>query len=88
MTTTATMMFGVGETVEERVRHLDVIRSLQDESLAEGGASFTAFIPWTFQEENTALDGTVEISGGRTTYGRSPSPASTSTTSRTSRGPG
>jgi cyclic dehypoxanthinyl futalosine synthase len=64
MTTTATMMFGVGETFEERVRHLDVIRTLQDESLAEGGASFTAFIPWTFQEENTALDGTVEISGG------------------------
>ena len=64
MTTTATMMFGVGETFQERVRHLDVIRSLQDESLAGGEASFTAFIPWTFQEENTALDGTVEISGG------------------------
>ena len=36
----------------------------QDESLAEGGESFTAFIPWTFQEENTALDGKVETAGG------------------------
>ena len=26
--------------------------------------SFTAFIPWTFQEENTAMDGTVELAGG------------------------
>jgi cyclic dehypoxanthinyl futalosine synthase len=64
ITTTATMMFGVGETFEERVHHLDVIRALQDDSLAGGASSFTAFIPWTFQEENTALDGQVEISGG------------------------
>ena len=47
---TATMMFGIGDTVVHRVRHLDRIRSLQDET---GG--FTAFIPWTFQRENTAL---------------------------------
>jgi cyclic dehypoxanthinyl futalosine synthase len=47
---TATMMFGIGDTVEHRVRHLERIRALQDES---GG--FTAFIPWTFQRENTAL---------------------------------
>jgi cyclic dehypoxanthinyl futalosine synthase len=47
---TATMMFGIGDSVVHRVRHLDRIRSLQDET---GG--FTAFIPWTFQRENTAL---------------------------------
>ncbi|MGI8997829.1 MAG: cyclic dehypoxanthinyl futalosine synthase [Pyrinomonadaceae bacterium] len=47
---TATMMFGIGDTVEHRVRHLQRIRDLQDET---GG--FTAFIPWTFQRENTAL---------------------------------
>jgi cyclic dehypoxanthinyl futalosine synthase len=47
---TATMMFGIGDTVEHRVRHLARIRDLQDET---GG--FTAFIPWTFQRENTAL---------------------------------
>jgi len=47
---TATMMFGIGDKVEHRVRHLERIRKLQDET---GG--FTAFIPWTFQRENTAL---------------------------------
>jgi cyclic dehypoxanthinyl futalosine synthase len=47
---TATMMFGIGDRVEHRVRHLERIRNLQDET---GG--FTAFIPWTFQRENTAL---------------------------------
>jgi cyclic dehypoxanthinyl futalosine synthase len=47
---TATMMFGIGEKVEHQVRHLQRIRALQDET---GG--FTAFIPWTFQRENTAL---------------------------------
>src|SRR5215467_16360127 len=47
---TATMMFGIGDTIEHRVRHLKRIRDLQDET---GG--FTAFIPWTFQRENTAL---------------------------------
>jgi len=47
---TATMMFGIGDTTVHRVRHLQRIRDLQDET---GG--FTAFIPWTFQRENTAL---------------------------------
>ncbi len=59
MRTTATMMFGVGEPLEARVHHLRLVRELQDET---GG--FTAFIPWTFQEENTDLDGKVEVSGG------------------------
>lgn len=59
MRTTATMMFGVGETYGDRVRHFEVIRDLQDRM---GG--FTAWIPWTFQKENTALDGKVEEAGG------------------------
>jgi len=50
MRTTATMMFGCGETLEERVQHFEVVRRIQEET---GG--FTAFIPWTFQKENTAL---------------------------------
>ena len=50
MRTTATMMFGCGETLEQRMNHLDVVRNLQEET---GG--FTAFIPWTFQRENTSL---------------------------------
>ena len=48
--TTGTMMIGVGETIDHRVRHLQRLRDLQDET---GG--FTAFIPWTFQAENTEL---------------------------------
>lgn len=47
---TATMMFGIGDSNVHQVRHLQRIRDLQDET---GG--FTAFIPWTFQRENTAL---------------------------------
>ena len=50
MNTTATMMFGCGETIEHRVNHLQTIRRLQEET---GG--FTAFIPWPFQPENTPL---------------------------------
>src|ERR1700727_1382628 len=52
MRTTATMMFGVGETFEHRVNHFEVVRKLQEET---GG--FTAFIPWSFQPQNTALGG-------------------------------
>ncbi len=48
--TTATMMFGCGETLEHRVNHLERIRQLQEET---GG--FTAFIPWFFQRDNTSL---------------------------------
>ncbi|MBN1969837.1 MAG: dehypoxanthine futalosine cyclase [Candidatus Delongbacteria bacterium] len=48
--TTATMMFGSVETIEERIEHLERLRELQDKT---GG--FTAFIPWSFQPENTQL---------------------------------
>jgi len=48
--TTATMMFGHVETQAERIQHLLAIRELQDET---GG--FTAFIPWSFQPDNTRL---------------------------------
>jgi cyclic dehypoxanthinyl futalosine synthase len=50
MRTTATMMFGCGETLEQRVNHLEIVRRLQHDT---GG--FTAFIPWPFQPENTPL---------------------------------
>jgi cyclic dehypoxanthinyl futalosine synthase len=50
LATTATMMFGHVETVEDRIEHLDRVRVQQDET---GG--FTAFIAWTFQSENTKL---------------------------------
>jgi len=50
--TTATMMFGHVETLEERIDHLLHLRELQDRT---GG--FTAFIAWTFQPTNTAMAG-------------------------------
>jgi cyclic dehypoxanthinyl futalosine synthase len=50
MRTTATMMFGTGETIEQRMNHLDIVRQIQQDT---GG--FTAFIPWFFQREYTSL---------------------------------
>jgi cyclic dehypoxanthinyl futalosine synthase len=50
MRTTATMMFGCGETLEQRMNHLELVRQIQEDT---GG--FTAFIPWSFQRENTSL---------------------------------
>jgi len=52
MRTTATMMFGVGEDYKHRINHLQELYDLQEET---GG--FTAFIPWSFQPQNTALGG-------------------------------
>jgi len=57
---TATMMFGIGDRIEHRVRHLQRVRDVQDKALANKASDpslgeFTAFIPWTFQRENTAL---------------------------------
>jgi cyclic dehypoxanthinyl futalosine synthase len=58
----ATMMFGHVETIDDRIEHLDRLRQQQDKSLkrkAESGNSqmgnFTAFICWTFQAEHTKL---------------------------------
>ncbi len=50
--TTATMMYGHVETVEERIEHLLRLREVQDET---GG--FTAFITWSYQPEHTELGG-------------------------------
>ena len=50
--TTATMMFGGLETLDERITHLRLVRELQDRT---GG--FTAFIGWTYQPNNTELGG-------------------------------
>jgi cyclic dehypoxanthinyl futalosine synthase len=58
----ATMMFGHVETIEDRIEHLERLRVQQDISLkrkAESGnaemGNFTAFIGWTFQAEHTKL---------------------------------
>jgi len=52
MRTTATMMFGSRESLEDIVEHLFRVREIQSRT---GG--FTAFIPWTFQPDNTELGG-------------------------------
>jgi cyclic dehypoxanthinyl futalosine synthase len=54
ITTSATMMFGHVETVEERFDHLIKIREVQAKKPAEA-KGFLAFIPWTFQDVDTLL---------------------------------
>ena len=60
MRTAATMMFGGGETMEHRVRHLEVVRRLQEET---GG--FAAFTPFAFQPKGSAatIEGWEEATG-------------------------
>lgn len=54
LTTSATMMFGHVETVEERFEHLVKLREVQSRK-PEGAKGFVAFIPWTFQDVDTLL---------------------------------
>ncbi|MCG3149702.1 MAG: Cyclic dehypoxanthine futalosine synthase [Verrucomicrobiae bacterium] len=50
LNSSATMMFGHVETIEDRIEHLNLLRQVQDRT-----HGFTAFICWTFQNENTRL---------------------------------
>jgi cyclic dehypoxanthinyl futalosine synthase len=50
LASSATMMFGHVETIEDRIEHLERLRAQQDRS-----KGFTAFIAWTFQAEHTKL---------------------------------
>ncbi len=52
--TSATMMFGHIETIEERIEHLILIRDLQSKK-PEGTYGFLSFIPWPFQDKDTVL---------------------------------
>lgn len=54
ITTSATMMFGHVETIEERFEHLEKIREVQERK-PEKAKGFLAFIPWTFQDVDTLL---------------------------------
>ncbi len=54
ITTSATMMFGHVETLEERFIHLVKIREIQAKKPADA-KGFLAFIPWTFQDVDTLL---------------------------------
>lgn len=53
--TTGTMMIGYGETVDQRIEHLEKLYQLQQRSLASGKPGFVSFIPWTFQPDNTPI---------------------------------
>jgi len=55
LTTSATMMYGHIETIEERMEHLVKIRQLQNEKPSDSDG-FTAFIPWPFYSKGTALE--------------------------------
>ncbi|WP_018756187.1 cyclic dehypoxanthinyl futalosine synthase [Paenibacillus terrigena] len=57
MNTTATMVVGFGEGMDERALHLDRVRVAQDECINNQYSSkgFLAFIPWTFQPDNTNM---------------------------------
>ncbi len=61
--TTATMMYGHLEEDEDIIEHLDHVRDLQDE---HGG--FTAFIPWSYKADNTALSKQVKTLAGPNKY--------------------
>ncbi|MEZ5009264.1 MAG: cyclic dehypoxanthinyl futalosine synthase [Chitinophagales bacterium] len=54
LTTSATMMFGHIETIEERIQHLIWLREVQSEKPQDANG-FLAFIPWPFQDEGTLL---------------------------------
>jgi len=60
LATTGTMMFGIGETLAERVEHFHVLREQQDRALARAnGGGHTAFVAWPFQSGNTVWEGKI-----------------------------
>jgi len=58
MGSTATMTYGMGETNTEKIEHLDVIRSIQDET-----GILRAFIPWSFSPKNTDMEHIIPATG-------------------------
>ena len=54
LTTSATMMFGHIETLDERLEHMIAIREVQEERPA-GHKGFLNFVPWPFQDDRTNL---------------------------------
>ena len=67
--TTATMMYGHIETDEEVIETLQHIRDVQDAARAnENGGGFTAFIPWSYKRDNTALAKHVPVEAGPNRY--------------------
>ena len=67
--TTATMMYGHVESDEDIIESLVHIRNVQDRSAGEPG-EFTAFIPWSYKRDNTALAKKVAVEAGANRYVR------------------
>ncbi len=55
LTTSATNVFGFGETPVNRVEHMNRIREMQDDAISRGGSGFTSFISWPVQLENNTF---------------------------------
>ena len=59
MNTSATMMFGHIEGINDRIDHMNRVRDWQDQSINDfakyGGGRYMAFIAWPFQRENTPM---------------------------------
>jgi cyclic dehypoxanthinyl futalosine synthase len=58
MKSSATMTYGMGETNEEKIAHLKVIRDIQDET-----GILQAFIPWSFSPAKTRMEDTLPATG-------------------------
>jgi cyclic dehypoxanthinyl futalosine synthase len=52
------MTYGMGETLEERISHLEVIRNIQDDT-----GILRAFIPWSFSPAKTAMENIMPATG-------------------------
>ncbi|MFL2673139.1 MAG: CofH family radical SAM protein [Dehalococcoidia bacterium] len=66
--TTATMMYGHLEKDKDIIETLSHIRTVQDESIESKAARFTAFIPWSFKKDNTALGKKIKKEAGPNQY--------------------
>ena len=55
LTTSATNVFGFGETEHHRILHMERIRELQDLAISEGRVGFTSFVAWPVQLENNSF---------------------------------
>ena len=58
MKSSATMTYGMGETDEEKIKHLETIRNVQDET-----GVIRAFIPWSFSPARTGMEDIIPATG-------------------------
>ena len=74
LTTSATNVFGFGESALDRVKHMLRIRELQDLAIAKGWAGFTSFVAWPVQLETNVFgkrnrgQNRIELGAGPTEY--------------------